>query len=79
MRGAVVPLQQPAPEMARLYCHATRNEGKRCDRFLGYQPGLIKFVGVAARAPDHPPEDRIWVRCTKKNCGAWNIFESVTA
>jgi hypothetical protein len=71
--------------MARMECHATdpnpvtRREkpGARCGRLLGYVPGQIRFVDVAARAPDQP-DGRIWARCSRSDCHAWNIFEAVT-
>lgn len=75
----ISPLLRAGAPVSRMHCHAMfagdRGE-QRCDRFLGYEPGAIRYVGLAARAaPD--PDGRIWVRCTRSGCGAWNLFEVV--
>lgn len=57
----------------RVHCHALRG-AVRCDQFIGYHCDTLRFIGVAKRAPDHP-DGRIWIRCTRRECSAWNIFE----
>ncbi|MDQ2667398.1 MAG: hypothetical protein M3Z05_15475 [Gemmatimonadota bacterium] len=76
-------LQLPAPPSPlRLTCHGTHPNpftrrhgvGARCHRFLGYVPGVRRFVTVAAIAPSEP-DGMVWVRCPK--CRTWNVFELV--
>jgi hypothetical protein len=71
----------PAPSIARMHCHATATDPRRlradrharCDAFLGYASGPVRFVDIAARAPAQP-DGKHWTRCPR--CKTWNIFEA---
>jgi hypothetical protein len=43
---------------------------------LGYQERPVRFLAVAHEAPA-AADGRIWIRCTRKDCGSWNVFEAV--
>lgn len=65
-------------------CHATNpnpaarrvSPGARCNRFLGFVPLRLRYIDVFSRAPDGP-DGNYWVRCPRKECRAWNVFEVV--
>lgn len=64
----------------RLFCqspiHTATNGGRSPP--LGDVPAVVvRFAFVLARLPNEP-DGRLWLRCTSKDCRAWNCFEWCT-
>jgi hypothetical protein len=63
-----------------LTCHAPHPDpshaGEACGTRLGDVPGRLEFVTTAARAP-HIPDGRVRLRCPRRGCGMWNVWQLV--
>jgi hypothetical protein len=61
-------------------CRASRSSSGSgetlCNTVLGDIRGPVRFVQLAARAPEEP-DGRIWLKCTRRDCKTWNVFEHV--
>jgi hypothetical protein len=67
-----------APNKIRVRCHASAPGNGRtphaCNTLLADLPRPVRFVKIAVRAPE-PPDGRIWLKCSRRDCRTWNVFE----
>jgi hypothetical protein len=65
----------------RVQCRASRPSGSGetlCGTILGDIRGPVRFVQLAARAPEEP-DGRTWLKCPRRDCRTWNVFEDLEA
>jgi hypothetical protein len=63
--------------MVRVACRATSPDPRKrnavCGSILGDIPAGYAFVGTAARH-SHAPDNRLWIRCSRRDCRVINVF-----
>ena len=71
---------------ATLTCHAPHPQlerrGSECGTVLvvGQEmPGDLTPVGVARNQPEQPLQGLVYIRCSRRSCGFWNIFATRVA
>jgi hypothetical protein len=69
----------PVAQTIRVRCHASapgngRVAHHRCNTVLADLTRAVRFVKTAPRAPAHP-DGRIWLKCARRDCKTWNVFE----
>lgn len=65
--------------MVTLKCHAAHPDPKVrgcCGQELGHVPGPLRFVETKPRRPEKL-DDRTWLKCGRRDCRTWNVFELV--
>lgn len=59
-------------------CHATHPDPKvrgACGHELGRVLGPLRFIETKPRKPEDLNGDRVWLKCGRRDCRTWNVFE----
>lgn len=65
-------------KMVNPRCHASHPDPKihgACGHELGRVLGPLKFIETKPRKPDDVDDDRTWLKCGRRDCRTWNVFE----
>lgn len=65
-------------KMVTVTCHASHPDPKvrgACGHELGRVLGPLRFIETKPRKPESLDDDRTWLKCGRRDCRTWNVFE----